>query len=103
LARAFAVNPSRQEARPWRALGIDRSALPSRSMLPDDECEPLAQGFHLTSPHGEAATSVGYRTIWSRGESDTSTTTQRAQRRRWGHGGGTPAIAKWPISIDARA
>jgi hypothetical protein len=23
----------------------------------------LAQGFHLTSPHGEAATSVGYQTI----------------------------------------
>jgi len=25
-----------------------------------------------------------------------------AQRRRWGHGGGTPAIAKWPISIYRR-
>jgi hypothetical protein len=24
-------------------------------MLPDDECEPLAQDFHLTSPRGEAA------------------------------------------------
>jgi hypothetical protein len=38
LARAFAVNPSRQEARPWRALGIDRSARPSRSKLSSDEC-----------------------------------------------------------------
>jgi hypothetical protein len=63
LARAFAVNPSRQQARPRRALGIDRSARPSRSALPDDECEPLAQGLHLTLPHGEAAISVGYRTI----------------------------------------
>jgi len=72
LARAFAVNPSRQEARPWRAMGIDRSARPSRSALPDDECEPLAQG-----------------TIWTRGESDTSTTTRRctapAVRSRWGN------------------
>jgi hypothetical protein len=38
LARAFAVNPSRQEARPWRAVGIDRSARPRRNMLPCDEC-----------------------------------------------------------------
>jgi hypothetical protein len=30
VARAFAVNSSRQEARPWRAWEIDRSARPSR-------------------------------------------------------------------------
>jgi len=32
LARAFAVNPSRQEARPWRASGIDCSAQPKAEL-----------------------------------------------------------------------
>src|SRR4029077_8036219 len=83
-------------------MGIDRSARPSRSALPDDECEPLAQG-----------------TIRTRGESDTSTTTRRctapAVRSRWGNPSNrkvadiyvsTPALRHWEAprrtTVDAR-
>jgi hypothetical protein len=51
LGARFCRQSLATEERPWRALGIDRSARPSRSMLPCDECGRLASS---TSPYGEA-------------------------------------------------
>ena len=102
LARAFAVNPSRQEARPWRALEIDRSARPSRSALPDDECEPLAQGTILNE-----------RRV--RHINNNTACTAPAVRSRWGNPSNrkvadiyisTPALRHWEAprrtTVDAR-
>jgi hypothetical protein len=64
--------PRAKRRDPGGLRGIDRSAQPSRTALPDDECERLVQGFHLTSPHQWDIK------LSEEGESDTSTTTQRA-------------------------
>jgi predicted secreted protein len=63
------------------------------------------KGFHLTSPRGEAATHQWDIELSEAKESPTHHQQQHSVHSADGEGtvGGTPAIAKWPIFIDARA
>jgi hypothetical protein len=66
---------------------------------PDDECEHLVQGVHLTSPHGEAVGISNYLKRRVR-HINNNTACIAAVRSRWGN---PESSSKWPISIDARS